>query len=123
MADEHEDFDDLERLLAQGRREAGQMPKDLSQRILHDAMRVQAEFSAPAPAQAVSVPSAWAQFVAALGGWPAMGGLATACAAGVWIGFAAPSFLPDLSGFVALDSSDIDLIELDGLVLAMSEEG
>jgi len=121
MADKHEDFDDLERLFEQGRREAGQLPEELSRRIMADAMRVQAGFSTPT--QAVAEPGPWAQFVAALGGWPAMGGLATACAAGVWIGLAAPSFLPDLGGFVAQDSSDIDLIDLDGLVMALSEEG
>ena len=117
------DFDDLERLFAKGRRESGQMPERLSRQILADADRVQAGFAfAPAP-QAVAKPGLWSQAMSALGGWPALGGLATACAAGIWIGLAPPSFLPDLDGFIAQDSQDIDLIDMDGLVLALSEEG
>ena len=32
----------------------------------------------------------WRDILGGLGGWPAMAGLAAACAAGVWIGVAAP---------------------------------
>ncbi len=35
------------------------------------------------------------EMLAALGGWPAMAGLAVACATGIWFGAAAPSGLPD----------------------------
>lgn len=37
----------------------------------------------------------WRQFAAAVGGWPALGGMAAASLAGLWIGLAPPSFLPD----------------------------
>ena len=123
MADNEKGFDDLERLLAKGRRQSGQMPAGLSQRILADADRVQAGFGSVPAAQAAARPGFWSQVMSALGGWPAMGGLATACAAGIWIGLASPSFLPVLDGFVAQDSPDIDLIDIDGLAMALLEEG
>jgi hypothetical protein len=123
MTDNDKVFDDLERLFAKGRRESEQMSAGLSQRILADADRVQAGFASASAPQAVARPGVWSQALSALGGWPALGGLVTAGAAGIWIGLAPPSFLPDLDVFIAQDSQDIDLIDMDGLVLALSEDG
>ena len=123
MADNDKVFDDLERLFAKGRRGSAQMSAGLTQRILADADRVQAGFAPVSAPQAVARPGLWSQALSALGGWPALGGLVTAGAAGIWIGLAPPSFLPDLDEFITLDSQDIDLIDMDGLVLALSEDG
>jgi hypothetical protein len=41
-------------------------------------------------------PSVWRRFADALGGWPALGGLATAGVAGFWLGYAPPEAAADL---------------------------
>ena len=44
----------------------------------------------------------WASLISAIGGWPALTGMATATVAGVWIGFAAPAQLETISGGLIL---------------------
>lgn len=69
------------------------------------------------------------QMLAAIGGWPAMAGLATAGVAGLWIGIAPPAALADVAGtltqgvagFAANSASD-DLYLVDpvpGFALAL----
>jgi len=60
----------------------------------------------------------WRQIVDALGGWPALAGLATACAAGVWIGLAPPSNWPDPAAAVFPTQSQIDWLDLEPLELS-----
>jgi hypothetical protein len=70
---------------------------DLMARILADARRMQ-----PAPQPVVVASrrrSFWQELVAAIGGWPALGGMAAATMAGLWIGFSSPA---GLSGFTTL---------------------
>jgi hypothetical protein len=120
MTDADKEFRDLERLLAEARQEVDQMPAGLMTRIVADADQIQAGFGEPdSPIQS---PGLWAQILQVLGGWPAMGGLAAAGAAGVWIGLAPPSFLPDPAGYVWEEAADLDLIGIDQLALALSEE-
>ncbi|MFV1493434.1 hypothetical protein VWX97_19775 [Phaeobacter sp. JH18-32] len=61
--------------------------------------------------------------LAGLGGWPALGGLSVAGAAGLWIGLAPPSFLPDPVSLAGLEMSE-DALPDDSYDLAMvlSEE-
>jgi len=114
-------MDELDLLFAQARKTPGQVPTGLTHRIVADAQDVQVGFAtAPDIADGRGL---WAQLLAALGGWPTMGGLVTACAVGVWIGLAPPSFLPDPAQFVTGQVSDIDLIGMDDLVAALSEDG
>lgn len=122
------DTNDLDRLFAEARQDMS-LPDALSRAILVDAAKVQTGFQAKLQvgcrdvAPDVAPPlGLWRQLLAALGGWPAMGGLATACAAGVWIGLAPPPFLPDLAQLAMGGASDIDLIEPYDLVMALSEE-
>jgi len=121
MGETDRDIAELEQLFAESRQGTGQVPGDLMQAILADADRVQAGFS-PVAEPALR-PGKWAQLLALLGGWPTFGGLAAACAAGVWIGLAPPSFLPDPAQIVTGSDSGIDLIGLGELTLALSEEG
>jgi len=65
------------------------MPQGLLARIQADAAAAQ-----PKPA------ARWRDWVKALGGVPALGGLMTATCVGVWIGIAPPEQLPDMGGFV-----------------------
>ncbi|GLO71242.1 hypothetical protein MACH17_27590 [Phaeobacter inhibens] len=58
-----------------------------------------------------------------LGGWPALGGLVTASAAGLWIGLAPPAFLPDPVSLAGLEQVD-DSLPYDSydLAVVLSEE-
>jgi len=98
---------------------------DLMARILADADAVQAERAAasscPAcPARPRARPLAAA--IRALGGWPAMAGLATAAVAGVWIGIDPPSGLVGAARTV-LDAGDGGyLVDFDpGMALILAE--
>lgn len=69
-------------------RAAPEQPSDaLMQRVMGDALAVQAATAAPARTVRGGRGGLVAGLWAALGGWPALGGLATATLAGVWIGF------------------------------------
>ena len=117
------EMNDLEQLLAKVL--PPEMPEDLSARMLADADRVQAGWRRPSPSMAPVTPGIWAQLLNLLGGWPSLGGLVTACAAGVWIGFAPPSFLPD-PVILVMGSElelELDLMGIDGLEDAVSEDG
>lgn len=131
MADMDKGMDELDLLLGQVQAKVqdreqdghGHMPAGLEQRILADAGRVQAGFSGGgAQARAPVAAGLWAQILAGLGGWPVMGGLATACAAGVWIGLAPPAFLPDPAQLVLGGGAYIDLINMDDMAAALSAE-
>ncbi|WP_254428647.1 MULTISPECIES: hypothetical protein [Ruegeria] len=86
-----EDDMKLDQLFAQARQARPELPDDLAVRILTDAETVRLDRMKPAdPPRSV-----WARLLDGIGGWQSMGGLVAASAAGVWIGFAAPDFLPD----------------------------
>ena len=104
------DDTDLEQMFAAARVQRDALPETLGARMLADAALVQAERQAEAPAPAAARPGIWAQLRAGLGGWTGMSGLATACAAGVWIGLAPPDFLPDPVGLVYQQQLEVDLI-------------
>ena len=127
MADTEKDIDLLEALLEEARQDQPTLPDDLSARILADAADVQARQAAalavppaqnPAATFAASAIGMWRQFRAAVGGWPAMGGMAAACAVGLWIGLAPPSFLPDPAEFTQL-SVDTTALPYDSYDLAV----
>ncbi len=92
--------EELEKLLAEAGREAPLPSGQLLERIMADAEAVAARAEAPAPP---SVPPAArhggraGRLLAALGGWPALAGLATAAVAGVWLGLAPPPGLEAIS--------------------------
>ena len=114
MTDRH-DTDRLETLFAAAR-DAAPLPRgDLLARVEADALAEQAR---QARLRRVARPGIWPQLRAALGGWPGLAGLAAACAAGIWLGFAAP----DLQGFGGGTLADLDgagLDPLSGFDLAM----
>ena len=67
-------------------------------------------------------PGPLAQLVAAIGGWPAMAGLATAGIAGLWIGIAPPAALATMAGTltegvtgITSDSTADDLYLVDAV--------
>jgi hypothetical protein len=108
----------LDAFFEAARRETKTLPGNLADRILDDALREQERWQAgPMPE---SRPGFLRQLFDMLGGWPAICGLATACAAGVWIGFSPPQGLEDL---VRIDQADSVYFEQENLLLAMAEDG
>ncbi len=85
----------LDALFSEAREDAQDAASpDLLARVLQDAEAEQDSWtSAPAPVDTAAPRGVFATFVEALGGWPALGGLAMAGVAGVWIGVAPPEAL------------------------------
>lgn len=79
---------ELEDLFAQARATRDVLPDALAVRIETDAEAVRL-------ARRSKATPSWRQRLRGIGGWQGLGGLVAASAAGVWIGFSAPAFLPD----------------------------
>ncbi|MEM9126406.1 MAG: hypothetical protein AAGB28_11525 [Pseudomonadota bacterium] len=83
---------ELDHMFARARQDRPDVPDDLALRIQTDAERVlQARMVRQTPVKR----ALWVRFLDGIGGWQGFGGLVAASAAGVWIGFSAPAFLPD----------------------------
>jgi len=111
----HPNDDMIDDLLAQARG-ADPAPSDaLMARVLADAAAVQAASAQPEP---VPVQSLWDRAMDAIGGWPALSGLAAATVAGVWIGVAPPATVSDFTAALVGDQVSVDLFSesefLDG---------
>ncbi len=120
MAETDSDFSELEDLFRQARHRGVPLPGDLERRIVADGLRVQRARQSRAMTSERAPGGGLRRFFDLLGGWPALGGLATACAAGVWLGLAPPRALPDPLGLV--QGADTGLFAGDDLVLALAEE-
>lgn len=117
------DEDDLflEQFFEAARSDSASPSDGLMARVLADAEAVQDELQPGADTPALQ-PGVWAGLVAALGGWPAMAGLATATVAGLWFGAASPDLLDGVIGLglsteQSFDLGDIgfgDVAALDG---------
>ncbi|MCR8725449.1 hypothetical protein [Frigidibacter sp. ROC022] len=97
--------DQLDAFFRVGREDGAALPEGLFARIMADA---EAEATRPGSvALASAAPAAetaprvglLAGLLAAIGGWPAMAGMASAAMAGLWLGFASPSTLDGVIGF------------------------
>ncbi|MEX0287356.1 MAG: hypothetical protein AB3N23_22340 [Paracoccaceae bacterium] len=119
MTDKRDTFETLDELFAEAR---DPEPSDqLIDRVLADAAEVQAGFEDEAlPFHA---PSLFAQVREALGGWAGLGGLATACAAGLWIGIAPPSNWADPVVWISADQTTFDLFQGEDVALLLDGEG
>lgn len=101
MTEEKDDM--LDDLLATSRAQTPQPDDALMSRVLADAARV------AATRRKTRHPGIWAQFVDALGGWPAIGGLAAATVAGIWVGVAPPERVENLAAMVIGDTVTVSL--------------
>ncbi|WP_121062085.1 hypothetical protein [Chachezhania antarctica] len=112
---------ELERMLADLRLDTG--PDDLMARVLADAAAEQPKTAHIIPlAVRRRAPRRFAgQLRAQLGGWAGLGGLAAACAAGVWIGFAPPQGLPDPAELMSLADSEIEYMDTQLLAAIEAE--
>jgi len=101
-----DDFDDLEALFAEARESRPDaVPDRLMSTITAAAAAEQAGWSAPRPVAANRNRGPLALLLAALGGWPAVGGLVAASCAGLWIGVAGPETVLTAPGLAALTTT------------------
>ncbi|MFY0679385.1 MAG: hypothetical protein JXR13_02315 [Thalassovita sp.] len=87
---------------------------DFMQRVLDDALAEQlrqATALAPDPVQTGPSRGIWASLVGAIGGWPAVAGLATAGVAGLWIGVNPPTALSETAEAYLNISTDLYLVD------------
>lgn len=111
MTDERKtprDDDGLERFFEAARRMEPAPSDALMARVLADALAAQ-PVTAPRPEPRLGL---WVQLREALGGWPALGGLATAGVMGLAIGVAAPAGLADLATAVLGQGTDTYMVDL-----------
>lgn len=105
------DMTDVEAALSDAAQIAPDVPDGLMAAVLRDAARLQ-----PGPALAVSpTQGVWHTFLDLIGGWPAMGGLAAAGVAGVWLGIAPPIGLEAATAQLLGTTQTIDLFGTDSL--------
>ena len=106
---------ELEHLFAQARATRDTFPDELAVRIETDAEAIRLErvgfdrihvFTRHALRRIASVSrQTWRQRLRDFGGWQGLGGLVVASAAGVWIGFFAPAFLPDPAEYLVSEEA------------------
>lgn len=82
---------------------------DLMARVLIDARQVQPQ------SVAVTEQGLWAAILDMIGGWPAVGGLAMAGVAGLWIGVAPPTGLENMATTMLGSTQTVDLFGGDML--------
>jgi len=104
--DSEQVHDDLEAFFGAARRMAPAPSDAVLARVLADALAAQA------PMMRVARPGWLAQLRDALGGWVAVGGLATAGVVGLTIGIAAPAGLGDLTAALLGQPADGYLVDL-----------
>lgn len=102
----------LDDLFAQARAQAPQPDDALMARVLADAAEQSAPVSSPVSSP-IHQPGFWARLSDALGGWPALGGLAAATVAGVWVGIAPPAGVEDLAASLIGDTVSVTLLSPD----------
>lgn len=112
--------DELEGLFLAARAEAPVPSAGLIARILADAESQADSEPVPVPATARRPVrpgrGLWAAFVAGLGGWPVLAGMATATAAGVWLGFATPETLNTVTGGILMPGQAETSYQLEDMV-------
>jgi hypothetical protein len=102
--------DTLDDLFAASRAHQPAPGNDLMARVLADAAGIQTGFATAAvPAQ----PGLWARMMDAIGGWPAVSGLAAATVAGVWVGVAPPNSIEDLTASYWGDGVSVSMFSTD----------
>ena len=105
-----EDFD-LDAMFADMRTQDVVPAPDFMARVLADALDAQA--AAVSVTVAPRPPSRLRQLLAAIGGWPAVAGLATAGVAGLWIGVNPPaSIMTTAESFLGTTVTDQYLVDL-----------
>ncbi len=112
----------LDALLSQAAHDVEAAPDHWVDRVVADAAAWQPD---PAAGQ-VAAPGFMAQVADFLGGWTGMGGLATACAAGLFFGLTQPELVTPTLGIVDAGQEDLFDLAQDALLpddMLFFEEG
>ncbi|WP_375690192.1 hypothetical protein [Pseudooceanicola sp. LIPI14-2-Ac024] len=104
---------ELDALFAMARDDAPELPAGLAARMVSDGLAEQARRAAPVPVAAPPRPGPVRRFLAGIGGWPALTGLATATVAGVWIGISPPAVLAETAASLRGNATADDLYLVD----------
>ncbi|MBS9716987.1 hypothetical protein ACFFUT_08840 [Pseudohalocynthiibacter aestuariivivens] len=112
MTEEKFDSGALEGLFDLARTEKHVPSSDLIVRVLADADTEQAVCRVTSSKPSEARESRLAVVFRAIGGWPAIAGMATATVAGIWIGLSPPATLEDISSSILTGETDAYLSEL-----------
>jgi hypothetical protein len=107
--------DMLDDLFAQARKVAPVPDDALVARVLADAAR-------PVPRRRPQ-PSVLAQVRAMIGGWPALGSLAAATVAGIWIGIAPPPVVEDYAAELLGETVSVGLFAEEFMIAGEFSDG
>ncbi len=99
----------LTELFAEARDADLQVPQHLMARVLIDADE---QIAATAKAAQKPQQGLWSLLMTAIGGWPAVGGLAMAGVAGIWVGYAPPTGIPDIANNVWGDAMTVTVLDV-----------
>jgi hypothetical protein len=105
----------LDAFFAAARSEAA-LSEDLAARMLRDADGIRRSRASVRIGRL-------AQLREMLGGWYGLGGLAAACAAGVWLGLAPPQGVPDAAALFQAQEDVTDFYLGESFAMAMAEDG
>ncbi|SEQ27600.1 hypothetical protein [Thalassovita taeanensis] len=111
MAEMDQDEAMLDALFGAARAQVSEPSADLMARVLEDAFAAQVSHNV-ATVAARPRPGVLSRVMAAIGGWPALAGLATAGVAGLWIGVNPPTVISDTAQMFLGGSSDLYLVDL-----------
>ncbi len=105
---------ELESFFKAARNDIPAPPAALMARVLADAQQAQA---ANRPDQQMTPEhrpqtGLWGQFLSAIGGWPALGGLVSAGVVGLWIGINPPANISQMASSVLNGGSELALMDL-----------
>jgi len=128
MTKQNADNEMIESLFAEIRDGEDPVPGDaLLSRIMADATSQQRQAHPPIRTAKTHRPGFISQLINAFGGWPALAGMTTAAAAGLWIGIYPPALIDNLASDIWFGSeatidaeiaadfdSDFDLFLLEG---------
>ncbi|MGC9369234.1 MAG: dihydroorotate dehydrogenase [Paracoccaceae bacterium] len=106
--------DELEQFFEAGRATAPVPSAALLERVLADAQ---------APRLTAAGRRIWAGLLAALGGWPAVAGLASVTVAGIWLGYAAPGGLDGVTAALWPAQDGYDVVDMIPSYDGLLEEG
>jgi len=113
--------DDLEAFFDAAQDMTPPVSEGLMARVLDDALAVQAEGERQQTRRSQDRP--FTGILSALGGWPAMAGLATAAVAGLWIGFSPALGVGEaMASALGSDGADLYLVDFStGFEIAFEE--
>lgn len=118
MTDRKRNEEMLDNLIGQAKADRHEVPDQLLNRVFADALAAQ-----PAPVGERRQSGRLRRFLSAIGGWPAIAGMAAATLAGVWIGVSPPAGLNDVAEIIFFGATEAEFAFDDTDFSAFAAEG